>query len=287
MRSLFSGKNWIILLALVSLTGLILLASGLSGMKFGQPTLGGFENIFGAGGIASKNTPTASWLRYMIMGMFIVLFLVMLGPIRPQTSRNMVMQLVRFSIFTLVLALVMGRIAESSPLFRPDDASQNPASAASNANPETFTAPSVSEQWEYWITSAIVIVLGVVAIVVFNRLVDRWFQPKSSLDEFANIARTTLDDLSNTKESRNAIIRCYTRMNAVVNKNRGIAREAAMTPSEFARHLENAGLPGDAVQDLTRVFERVRYGGQSASPDEIKEAKHCLTSIVKSCEIQK
>jgi hypothetical protein len=93
-----------------------------------------------------------------------------------------------------------------------------------------------------------------------------------------------LDDLSKNKESRNVIIRSYTRMNAAVNQYRGIAREEAMTPSEFASHLEKAGLPGDAINGLTRVFEKVRYGGQSVSAEEVKEAKQCLTSILKACE---
>ena len=285
MRTLFSGKIWIVLLALVSLTGLIVLASGLGGMKFDQPSLGVLENLFGPANIPSRDMPSASWFRSVLIGMFVLLFLLMLGPIRPQTSKNLIMQLVRFWAFTFVLALVVGRIFQSSSLFNGDDASSNPASGAANA--ETFSAPEVSPQWEFWITSVIVIVLGLLAIVFFNRLVDRWFQPKSSLDELANIARTTLSDLSNTKESRNAIIRCYTRMNATVNKHRGIEREVAMTPSEFAGHLEKQGLPADAVHGLTRVFEKVRYGGQIASTDEIEEAKNHLTCIVEACEIQK
>jgi hypothetical protein len=114
--------------------------------------------------------------------------------------------------------------------------------------------------------------------------VDRWFQPKTGLEEIADIARSALDDLSKNKESRNVIIRSYTRMNAAVNQYRGIAREEAMTPAEFASHLEKAGLPGNAIHGLTRVFEKVRYGGQSVSPEEIKEAKQCLTSILTACE---
>ena len=142
----------------------------------------------------------------------------------------------------------------------------------------------ITPQWEFWITALVSVVIGVIAIVIFNRYVDRWFQPKTNLEEIADIARSALDDLSKNKESRNAIIRSYTRMNAAVNQYRGIAREEAMTPSEFASHLEKEGLPGDAINGLTRVFEKVRYGGQSVSAEEVKEAKQCLTSILKACE---
>ena len=57
-----------------------------------------------------------------------------------------------------------------------------------------------------------------------------------------------------------------------------------MTPAEFARELIHAGLPGDAVQTLTRIFERVRYGGHGTGPNEIKEAVTCLTDILKACQ---
>lgn len=286
MNSFIRGKTWVILLALVALIGLVLLASGLSSIKFDPPDKVGIENLLNLSNRADSNEiPTASWVRYFVLGMFVILFLLMMGPVRPQTSRNLIVSLLRFSAIAFVLMLVMSRLARENPLLFNEEESTTAAGAS--GTPEPFSAPEVSMQWEFWITAAIVIVVGVFAIVAFNRLVDRLFQSNKGLEDMADIARSTLSDLSSTKESKNVIIRCYTRMTSEVNKYRGITRDAAMTPAEFAGQLESAGLPREDVRGLTQVFERVRYGGQTVSPEEIKEARNCLTGILKACEARK
>lgn len=285
MNSFLRGKNWVVLLALVALTGLIVLASGLSSVQFDNPArieldkLLTFSNPTDSGGVTV--TP---WIRYLVLGMFLVLFLLMLGPIRPQTGRNLMMQLLRFFAIAFVLLLIAGRLAQKNHLvINEEEAAVNGASGTL----QPFSTPEVSAQWEFWITAAIVLVIGGIAIALGNRLIDRWFRPKQELNQIAEIARSTLNDLSETKESRDVIIRCYARMNAVVDQYRGIRRDAATTPAEFAQRLEHAGLPPEEVGGLTRVFERVRYGGETVSAEEIKEARNCLTGILKACEAPK
>jgi hypothetical protein len=284
MKSLFSGKIWIILLAFAALVGLVVLASGLNGMKFDAPNMVRLDNFFR---LSNSSIPTDrdqnQWFRYFVIGMFFVLFLVMLGPVRPQSSKSLIMQLARLLAFTVIAMLVMSRFARNNPMFSEDEQARA-AMESGGADLPSLAQPEVTPQWEFWITALVAVVIGVIAIIIFNRYVDKLFKPKTNLDEIADIARSALDDLSKNKESRNVIIRSYTRMNAAVNQYRGIAREEAMTPSEFASHLEKAGLPGEAINGLTRVFEKVRYGGQSVSAEEVKEAKQCLTSILKACE---
>lgn len=284
MKLISNGKVWIILLAFVALVVLVVLAAGLSGMEFDQPNMVRFDNLFRLSDSANPgNTPQFSWFRYFVIGMFILLFLAMLGPVRPQTSKGLLPMILRFFAFTFIVMLVVNQLARNNPTLFEGDDSLTPA-PGSNAELPQFTQPQVTSQWELLITFVIVIAIAAVAIILFNRFVDKWFQPKAGLGELAEIARSTLGELSKNKESRNAIIRCYSRMNAAVNEHRGLVRDAAMTPAEFAERLERAGLPGDAVHGLTRVFERVRYGGENVSADEIKEAKNCLTSILTACE---
>jgi hypothetical protein len=71
-------------------------------------------------------------------------------------------------------------------------------------------------------------------------------------------------------------------MNAAVNKRRGLFRQSAMTPGEFAKRLEQAGLPSDSVHHLTRLFEKARYSRHTTSADDVKEAVACLSSILHS-----
>jgi hypothetical protein len=83
--------------------------------------------------------------------------------------------------------------------------------------------------------------------------------------------------------SGDVIINCYLRMSDVVSDKRQLHRNAAMTPHEFALHLEQAGLPADAVTKLTRLFEGVRYGARRSGPQEINEAVSCLKTILHYC----
>ena len=284
MKSLFSGRVWIILLVFAALVGMVVLASGLNGMKFDAPNMVKLDNFFRLRDSSlPEDTDHNPWLRYLVIGMFIVLFLVMLGPVRPQTSKSLLMQLVRLFAFTVIAMVIMSRFARNNPMFS-EEGQADAGTGEIGTQLPSLTPPVVTPQWEFWITALVAVVIGVIAIVIFNRYIDRFFQPKTNLQEIADIARSALDDLSKNKESRNVIIRSYTRMNAAVNQYRGIAREEAMTPSEFASYLEKEGLPGEAINGLTRVFEKVRYGGQSVSAEEIKEAKQCLTSILKACE---
>jgi hypothetical protein len=127
-------------------------------------------------------------------------------------------------------------------------------------------------------------VTGIFVVVLVNRAFDRFYKPRTGMDEIAEIARTTLNRLSHGSVSKNVIVRCYLDMNRVLEEKREIVRDAAATPGEFAARLEALGLPGGAVHGLTGVFERVRYGGKEADAGEIKEAKRCLTEILKACE---
>jgi len=72
-------------------------------------------------------------------------------------------------------------------------------------------------------------------------------------------------------------------MSDVVAEKKNLNRGTSMTPHEFATRLEQAGLPGEAVKQLTRLFEAVRYGGQRSNPVMVKEAVACLTTILHYC----
>jgi hypothetical protein len=47
--------------------------------------------------------------------------------------------------------------------------------------------------------------------------------------------------------------------------------------------LEEAGLPGKHVQQLTRLFEQVRYGAKVSDEQKERQAIACLTAIVEAC----
>jgi hypothetical protein len=286
MKEIFGKRSWVILLALAALVGMIILASGLKELKFDPPHLVKLEDLLNLTDTTNvEEIPQSSWIRYLFPTLLILIFLLLLGPLRPMTIKDLIKRLIRFALFAFVAMLILGRIAQKNQV--PNHVEQDAGSlSGSGAGNQIFSRPEVSASWEFWIAALIVIIVSVVLYIVFNRVIDRWFQPKKKLDEIADIVRSTLNDLSGNKVSKNTIIRCYVRMNSAVNEYRGITREAATTPAEFAQYLENEGLPRNEVQGLTRIFEKVRYGAQEINPAELKEAKQCLTSILKACKAQ-
>lgn len=283
MRSLFGGKIWVILLAVFALLGLFALASGLSGMEFDPPFVPEIERDIEPFSLTNSDGSATLWMRYLVAGMLIVMLLLALGPVRPQRQTSMFSLALRVIGVIAFFVIFFGRVAENGFFMNKADLPPMPGGGeVMEVTP--FTEPSLSFGWVFWITVLIVVVSSVIVIHLLNRSMERWLAPKPGLEEIAEAARASLEDLSGGKVSRNAVIRCYTNMSTAVNQHRGITRGAAMTPAEFAGHLEGAGLPGDAVNGLTRVFEKVRYGGQTVDPQEIREAKRCLTSILRACE---
>jgi hypothetical protein len=51
------------------------------------------------------------------------------------------------------------------------------------------------------------------------------------------------------------------------------------TPREFQHHAVTAGMASEDVRELTRLFERVRYGGESATEDRERRAVSVLRRI--------
>jgi hypothetical protein len=161
------------------------------------------------------------------------------------------------------------------------------AQQGENANiqpPPVFQPPQISPMFSYLVSFGIALLW----IVLMWGLYQGWkkyaaLNTKKSLDEIAHIARSSLDDLRSGRDTSDVIINCYLRMSDVVADKRHLEREIAMTPSEFAIRLERAGLPGDAVRRLTRLFEMVRYGDRKSAPKDISEAVNCLNTILHYC----
>jgi len=104
------------------------------------------------------------------------------------------------------------------------------------------------------------------------------------LEALAAEAQEALDDLQAGADWHDAVYRCYCEMNRILHKRRGLRRGEAATPREFEARLKAAGLPGQHVERLTRLFETARYGAHDSSPEEQAEAKDCLAAIAGACE---
>jgi len=221
--------------------------------------------------------------------LFWILLISMVALVASLLSPEMRKWLIRSIISMVATVLMIYYLVREGTLDRLnfDFAMGDEAGAASEDLPPIapFSPPEIPSWVNYLISIGVVL-----ALLLLARSLSRWWRrlnrPRTtsdSLDDLASIARSSLDDLQAGQDWDDVIVGCYARMSAVVSRNRGLFRTKAMTPAEFARRLERAGLPGDAVRRLTRLFEAVRYGGRKSSQKEINEAVSCLTAILHYC----
>ena len=101
----------------------------------------------------------------------------------------------------------------------------------------------------------------------------------STTDLIKEEARNALKEIQEGKELSNIVIRCYMQMVHVLETERGIEREDSMTTQEFKRLLVSHDFPERAVNRLTSLFEKVRYGNKRIEVNDEVTAVDCLTAI--------
>ena len=288
MRSLFQNKRLILLLSALALLALTMLAISLNqvpfheGQRYGQE--GTTEVRIAPGQISEVWVEVPIWKQVVVL-ILLSLLIVLIGLLMsPEMRKRMFVLLIRMAFtFWAVYFLLKNYGDQILPLMGQglEDAQQADSQLAPMP---VFTPPQVSPAFAYLIS----FVFALLWLAVIWGLYRGWqkysrLNTTKPLDELARIARSSLNDLSSGRNSSDVIINCYLRMSDVVSDKRQMHRSAAMTPHEFALRLEQAGLPGDAVTRLTRLFEAVRYGDRKSSPRDVNEAVSCLKTILNYC----
>ncbi len=288
MRSLFASKTWVLSLSLLAVAALAILASGLGDVSFRDAQPIGRNNP-GAVGSAARGMLEAwkaipIWLQVGVWAglAFLVILIGML--LSPEARKLLFRALVRIAVTYWVLLYLFteygAALAESLEGIDPN--ANNPSPLA-NIPPPVFT-PTTGMVWAAYAFSL---------ILIFTALVITWrtyqyfrtsHDEKESLDKIAKVARASLRELSSGRDTTDVILKCYFRMSDAVADSRNLRRRDSMTPAEFAARLERAGMPGEAVSRLTRLFEAVRYGGHRSAQKDINEAVACLNIILTHCE---
>ncbi len=157
-----------------------------------------------------------------------------------------------------------------------------PEEVASQEPTDVFQ-PNAPDWLVYAASAGLAVLLLVAARTVWQALSARRRRP---LELLSKEAQRTVEEIGAGADWRDAVRRCYAEMCRTLQKGRGLARQASMTPSEFVAHLQEAGLPVGHIQRLTHLFELVRYGGRSAGEPEEAEALACLRAIAELCRGQ-
>jgi hypothetical protein len=150
--------------------------------------------------------------------------------------------------------------------------------AGGNLPPEP---PAPSEEF-VWIASIGLVAVGLAVAVWLGRnlLFKREVPPLAKIALEAERARA---DLAGGGAVEDAVVRAYRQMSRIVADARKLHRSQAMTPREFEAYLAKAGLPAGPVEELTRLFEEVRYGGLVPGAPERQAAIDSLGAIAAAC----
>jgi len=287
MKAFSQNKILVALLALVGIIAIGALASGIQEMKFRDPDPFYFEWPTAAGSSFKEVVQQVEALPIeqiiMFWAVIIVFTLIIIMAINAKYRWKILMGVIRAAIIFVALTWALKAIARNmdSTLFTGNAITQN---STTNLNSVKFPAynPPVEIPWiSYIVSFAITLGFAFVGWKLWN--LGTRPQPRVIRRNIANIARDTLDQIADGWDFGDTVTNCYVRMTDAVKDVRGLERQEGMTPSEFAVRLETAGLPGEPVNRLTRLFEAVRYGAKKPDELETRNAIICLNDIIAAC----
>ena len=289
MRSFFENKRLILVFSILALGALTVLATGLSNVPFrGAQSFRREEDARALGAVPqnliNSMVDIPLWQQISLWLLILIMIVLISALLSPELRKRLLLIIIRVGITYWAFYIVFNRYREilQGMGLRP---TQQQAGGASDAlPPPEFVPPQTISLASYLVSFGLAVLLVLLAWKLFNL----WKENSAAtaglpLNKIARIARSSLNDLSSGRESTDVIMNCYFRMSDVVENKRNFSRNPSMTPAEFATRLEQGGLPSEAVQRLTRLFERVRYGGYRSETRDVNEAVACLTTILHHC----
>ena len=288
-------KNyWPLLLLGISLLAIIILAAGLTQSTLGpsepfpvwifnrlQP--GEVQEVF-APGEYHPDTSSGELRRALFLLFIISIFVLWIITfiINPQSRTRMITRLLGYILILLVIGWLFDEIRPQKPEGGGgDDVEIGVDGSFLQEVPPVPSAVAEPPQWLVIIVTLAITagVLGIVWIWWQRRQQNIQYDPAELLAREARQAAKTLEAGNDLKDT---VLRCYRDMSRVLGDSQNIHRQKAMTPREFEMQLAGVGVSDNHIQRLTRLFESVRYGGNTATEREKREAVDCLNAIARA-----
>ncbi|SFR36754.1 DUF4129 domain-containing protein [Halogeometricum limi] len=127
------------------------------------------------------------------------------------------------------------------------------------------------------------VLLGAVALLFFSTGDDAAEERRTVEDEEADVdvrelgraAGAAADRIEDDADVENEVYRAWAEMTGLLD----ISNPRTSTPGEFASAAVDAGMAREDVDELTHLFEEVRYGGESATVTREERAVTALRRI--------
>ncbi len=285
-----NGKLWMLILCVLIVAAVAILASSLHDVHFLTGTPLSYQTeprpSLPAMDVTEMIAKPPLWKVLLFWLAFVVNMLLFFWLLPPEVRKRVIRQVISIVLGTLAIIIALRYKLIHLP-FLELPAVETPNYGTSGVGPDnpvpTFTPPQMTPWWVFMVSFVILAALLVLLWFLYRWWMRQGSRRASDLDLIRNIAQASLSDLAAGREWNDVIIQSYVRMNEAVGARRGLARHHAATPREFARRLEESGLPAYAVDRLTRLFESARYGGRTSSQTDINEAVACLNSILEAC----
>jgi hypothetical protein len=262
---------------------MLILSAGLSEIEFlpGRPFSSGYwpKGNWGVFGDLRQARAFELLFRVLVVICALILpFSIIYFFISREARKRVLKDFLRLLPF-LIIVYILTQIS-------PDILSEEEAPVALPGPPIESSAPMLDvapPQWVIPVASVGLALLVAAALVGSAWLIWRRRRRVTPLERLAREAEEAIEAIQGGADLRDTVLRCYYEMSRVLWQERGIRRRRAMTPREFADHLEEIGLPGRGIRQLTRLFEDVRYGAKVPGPEEQQQALACLGAVVEFC----
>ena len=213
-----------------------------------------------------------------------IIFLLIFRPkirrnFKPAPKTSLLSIVLQLLLWIVVLYLLRERLPILAPL-QQAFSSDNPSGDITTTVELPVTVfHSFSPEWLLYVLSGAAISAGGLLIYFMYRNV---LESKFKRTEVIEQAQNALNEIKSGSEINNTIIRCYANMCKVLDREHGIRRHVSMTSREFEHNLVRIGLPEAPIQELTRLFEKVRYGSNLDTQPERESAISCMQAIIRS-----
>ncbi|HED03632.1 MAG TPA: DUF4129 domain-containing protein [Candidatus Fraserbacteria bacterium] len=120
--------------------------------------------------------------------------------------------------------------------------------------------------------------------LIWSRWAERLERSDDQISQLAELAGQAARQLEAGSALQDVVLRAYHQMSQVLSRRANLAASQLrqLTPREFEAALGRAGIRSADVTRLTRLFELVRYGEYHVDEAQRSEALSCLHSIEQS-----
>lgn len=288
------NRRWVLLLAGLAIAAMVLLAAGLSSLELlpgGAPVRVQAPTEIEADPQRAVSDALLN-LLYVVLSILAVLlagFFVFYLIFWADTKKRLLIAL--GLVLSLLVLWFISRVeprqppqAEGAPATTPAPTAALDTTLPPGNGGTTIDLDVDPPAWLVWLgaTALALLTVGLLAGIVWLVLSQRQEAP-SSLERLAREAEWAMEALQAGADVSDTIMRCYLQMSQILEQERGVVRQEAMTPREFERALRGSGLPREPVAQLTRLFEKVRYGARVPDEHEERQAITCLAVVAEAC----